>query len=320
MKALFLTTLLAAAAIASISPAAILAHAYEPRANCKLSNAGGCVKYGTNGWIEFCPAEGAEQIDPADGTDKDCVSIRPFQFSEFNSAFSGTRHVVKQSNAMSFVPAGGIGREFFGTDCSDISRPCAVGTKSIEAIKVSVSLATSDESKLFIDMFIFSEGGTIRYDGTDHKVDAGSFKFDIRSDKYSFVNANCDSVAFDIEMRTLYGLSSVHEVSRGSAVTTIDSLVASPNRYTFKGPSDASHTWSNLVAVFTERANTAGGRTPVISFEIQGFKPYSSFIVDPFVTVPKTVHPNGASGALTVSASMVASCALALMVALLGAL
>lgn len=318
MKLLAIGTLVAVLACQSLFPSTMtLANAAMLRTNCKLSNAGGCVKYGNN-WIEFCPAEGMEQIDPTDGTDNDCISIRPFQFSEFNSAAPTNKYIVKNSRNMAFTPTGGIGREYFSTDCSDVTRPCSLGNSSLSAMRVSVSMVISQTSKIYLDLFIFSEDGTLVYDGNQHSVTAGSFKFDIRSEGYNFVNANCDSVAFDIEMRTLYGKIGSHVVERSAQLTTIDTFVTNPNRYTYTSPGESSPSWSSVYPLFTERSNTpAGGigTTPVISFEIQAFNPGSSFRVDPFIFVPATVHDNGGAPI----ASLAATVALGLLVVVLGA-
>lgn len=281
MKSLILSSILFSALL--FAPSAQAAS----RSNCRLVNAGGCVKLG-NGWMEFCPAEGDERIDGADKNDRDCVSVKPYQFTEFNSQ-TGQSFVVKESFEMDFEPVGGYSRYYFTNDCSNPTIPCAVNPNSIEAVKFTVAMNTTGAIQVLIDLYIFSEGGVLSFDGQEYSVDAGSFKFDMRSDKYTYINAGCDGIKMDVQMKTLGGAVGDHNVNQTSDTTYVDGVMASPNRYTYSDLSQV--TWRTAD---TELAEATTGGSSVISFKLNNLPDGSAFRFDPFVSVP-TAFGNGAS-------------------------
>eukprot|EP00388_Colpodella_angusta_P012784 GDKJ01032312.1.p1 GENE.GDKJ01032312.1~~GDKJ01032312.1.p1 ORF type:complete len:305 (+),score=28.04 GDKJ01032312.1:69-983(+) len=301
MKSLLLSSLLLSACV--LLPQTAQAAA---RNNCRLVNEGGCVKLG-NGWMEFCPSEGDERIDGADKNDRDCVSVKPFQFTEFNSE-SGESFVVKQSYEMDFENVGTYSRFYFTNDCSDDSIPCVVSGSSIEAIKFTVAMNTTATVQVLIDLYIFSEGGVLKYNGDEYSVDPGSFKFDMRSDAYTYVNSGCNGLSMDVQMKTLGGAVGDHSVNVTSGSYNVDGVMTSPNRYTYID--DSQVTWANV-----ETLKTTAAGSSVISFKLSNLPNGRAFRFDPFVAFPASQADNGAAPS-NFKASVAVSALLAALVGL----
>ena len=244
---------------------------------------------GSSGQIEFCPG----------GTN--CLRIRGTNFQEQDAdgnvvTLSGKGGGQKRVNNLGNLLT--VGAATTGTlplTCA-VGGACGVASNGVDALafkKVPASwdLSSIGAGTLQADFYLFTNAGTLTYNGINVSVAEGSSKFDLRVTGYTFT-ASGRSISFDLSVRPR-GSSNTTARRQSGSTTDTAGLLNFP-RFFVNGTE-----WRDIAP----RTAAAGAET-VVTYKFDG--PFVNMSYDPII--------GDASGVAAVSTAIAFLAAVALLV------
>lgn len=293
--------------IAALLVAALGDAALAKKRSCTAKSADGCVQFaGKSGWLEFCRGGEADPSAGDEGGDRNCVSLRPFRFSEVDADGADVTGTGINKLTTSLGSAGVTKvemRKCNGTGVNETAIACCEGG-AVNFTNIPIQVALANSKTMAIDAMIAeSKCEKMYYLGESASVAAGQFKFSIDISGYS-AKTQSRGISFDLIVK-IKGQSQFSVKKEGKKAIVGDGAIVNYGNFIIVNGASAA------VSTALVEAKTRGNQL-VLSYTLKGGSTsFTGIAYDPVVTVSET-NINGVA-----ATSVIVAFATAALVALL---